>query len=48
MDKFLNYLGFKKCQHEQAVNTKCWNGNVLIVGVYVDDLLVAGSNNKAI
>ncbi|XP_074356532.1 secreted RxLR effector protein 161-like [Apium graveolens] len=41
LDKCLKELGFEKCQHDHAVYTKCRNGSVLIVGVYVDDLLVS-------
>lgn len=48
LDKCLKELGFEKCQHEQAVYTKCRNGSVLIVGVYVDDLLVVGSCKEEI
>ena len=48
LDKCLRDLGFRKCQHEQAVYTKCQNGNVVIIGVYVDDLLVAGSDQEEI
>lgn len=44
LDKCLKDLGFKRCLHEQAVYTKSTKESVLIVGVYVDDLLVAGSN----
>lgn len=48
LDKCLKDLGFKKCLHEQAVYTKCRNGSVPIVGMYVDDLLVAGSSELEI
>lgn len=48
LDKCLKDLGFEKCQHEQAVYTRCRNEKILIVGVYVDDLLVAGSNQEEI
>lgn len=44
LDKCLKELGFKRCLHEQAVYTKSSSGSVIIVGVYVDDLLVTGSN----
>lgn len=44
LDKCLRDLGFKRCLHEQAVYTKCKDKSMLIVGVYVDDLLVVGSN----
>lgn len=48
LDKCLRNLGFTRCLHEQAVYTKCRNESVLIVGVYVDDLLVAGSSKQEI
>ncbi|KAL8089642.1 hypothetical protein AgCh_039213 [Apium graveolens] len=48
LDECLKELGFKKCLHEQAVYTRCSNGETLIIGVYVDDLLVAGSNKSEI
>lgn len=48
LDKCLMELGFKKCLHEQAVYTKSESGNVIIVGVYVDDLLVTGSNKSEV
>ncbi|KAK1396086.1 hypothetical protein POM88_005949 [Heracleum sosnowskyi] len=48
LDECLRELGFKKCLHEQAVYTRCSNGESLIIGVYVDNLLVAGSNKSEI
>ncbi|XP_063946041.1 uncharacterized mitochondrial protein AtMg00810-like [Daucus carota subsp. sativus] len=48
LDKCLKELGFKRCLHEQAVYTKSVGGNVIIVGVYVDDLLVTGSDKRKI
>ncbi|KAL8123365.1 hypothetical protein AgCh_011366 [Apium graveolens] len=44
LDKCLTDLGFQRCLHEQAVYTKATGGNMLVVGVYVDDILVSGSN----
>lgn len=43
LDQYLKKLGFKRCAHEYSVYTKNNDGNTLIVGVYVDDLLVTGS-----
>lgn len=48
LDKCLKELGFDRCLHEQAVYTKCTNESTLIVGVYVDDLLVAGTDKLEI
>lgn len=36
-------MGFKKCPYEHAVYTKREGNEFLIVGVYVDDLLITGS-----
>lgn len=44
LDKCLTELGFVKCQHEQAVYTRYKKESVLIVGVYVDDLVITGAN----
>ncbi|KAJ0558737.1 putative RNA-directed DNA polymerase [Helianthus annuus] len=43
LDKTLKELGFNKCVHEQAVYTLNKSGSQLIVGVYVDDIIVTGS-----
>ncbi|KAI3824783.1 hypothetical protein L1987_06254 [Smallanthus sonchifolius] len=47
-DKSLKNLGFTRCALEQAVYTCKTFDSILIVGVYVDDLIVTGSNEKAI
>ena len=44
LKKFLEELGFVKCPYEHAVYTKREGDESLIVGVYVDDLLVTGTN----
>lgn len=44
LNQCLKELGFTRCAYEQAVYTKNKDGDVLIIGVYVDDLLVTGSN----
>ena len=41
---YLVKLGFTKCPFEHAVYMKHENNEVLIVGVYVDDLLITGTN----
>lgn len=48
VDTCLRDLGFKKCLQEQPVYTKHKDVSVLIVGVYVDDLLVTDSNKEDI
>ncbi|XP_076937607.1 uncharacterized protein LOC143605339 [Bidens hawaiensis] len=47
LDNTLKSLGFQKCSLEQAVIKASSNSN-LIVGVYVDDLIVTGSPKKEI
>lgn len=37
-------MGLERCPYEHAVYTNKTNGETLIVGVYVDDLLVIGSS----
>lgn len=48
LDQCLKDLGFKRCLREQAVYTKVDKENVLVIGVYVDDLLVTGSSKQEI
>ncbi|KAI3510533.1 hypothetical protein L1887_17599 [Cichorium endivia] len=43
LDKCLKNLGFQRCPQEYAVYTKKKNDKLLIVGVYVDDLIVTGN-----
>lgn len=43
LDKCLMGLGFAKCSQEHAVYTRNKDGKLLIVGVYVDDLIVTGN-----
>ncbi|KAL8105967.1 hypothetical protein AgCh_029688 [Apium graveolens] len=43
LSKCLEDLGFTKCPHEHAVYTKREGYEVLIIGVYVDDLLITGT-----
>ncbi|KAI3741687.1 hypothetical protein L1987_59361 [Smallanthus sonchifolius] len=46
LNKALKDLGFSKCAQEQAVYTSKKPNSLLIVGVYVDDLIMTGSNEK--
>ncbi|KAI3523596.1 hypothetical protein L1887_01838 [Cichorium endivia] len=48
LDKYLKSLGFARCAQEYSVYTKRKGENILIIGVYVDDLLVTGSCQKSI
>ncbi|KAL8089889.1 hypothetical protein AgCh_039374 [Apium graveolens] len=48
LKKCLEGLGFEKCSYEHAVYTKREGHKFLIIGVYVDDLLITGSTVKNI
>ncbi|GKA42326.1 zinc finger, CCHC-type containing protein, partial [Tanacetum coccineum] len=48
LDQTLKSLDFKKCNLEQAVYTKRNKTSTLIVGVYVDDLIITGTPRKEI
>ena len=48
LDQTLKSLDFKKCNLEQAVYTKRSKTSTLIVGVYVDDLIITGTPKKEI
>lgn len=43
LSKCLEELGFSRCPYEHAVYTKRIREDLLIIGVYVDDLLVTGT-----
>ncbi|KAL8105893.1 hypothetical protein AgCh_029627 [Apium graveolens] len=44
LNRCLEELGFSKCPYEHAVYTKKFGGETLIIAVYVDDLLITGTN----
>ena len=44
LNKCLEKLGFIKCPYEHAVYTKREGDESLVIGVYVDDLLITGTN----
>ena len=44
LDKSLKKLGFQKCATEPAVYKRGSGSGTLILGVYVDDLIVTGGN----
>ncbi|PWA86893.1 copia protein [Artemisia annua] len=46
LDQTLKSLDFKKCNLEQAVYTKRNKNSTIIVGVYVDDLIITGTPRK--
>jgi hypothetical protein len=48
LDEKLNMLGFIKCNADHAIYCRGGKGERLIVGVYVDDLLITGSSLKSI
>ncbi|KAK9059981.1 hypothetical protein SSX86_020685 [Deinandra increscens subsp. villosa] len=48
LNQVLKGLGFKRCQLEQAVYTRKTGNSMLIIAVYVDDLLVAGTDQKEV
>ncbi|KAJ0944585.1 putative RNA-directed DNA polymerase [Helianthus annuus] len=48
LDRSLKEFGFSKCAHEQAVYKVHKPNYIIIVGVYVDDLIVTGSNEEKI
>lgn len=43
LSKYLKELGFLRCPYEHAVYTKKVGGEILLIRVYVDDLLVTGT-----
>lgn len=48
LNSCLENLGFTKCPYEHAVYTRKEGGETLIIAVYVDDLLVTGSDKDLI
>lgn len=48
LNSCLEKLGFKRCPSEQAVYTRRDCEGVLIIGVYVDDILVTGTKGSSI
>ncbi|GJX72852.1 ribonuclease H-like domain, reverse transcriptase, RNA-dependent DNA polymerase [Tanacetum coccineum] len=43
LDNTLKSLDFKKCALEQAIYTKRSKDSILLIGVYVDDLIITGT-----
>nr|GEU46929.1 ribonuclease H-like domain, reverse transcriptase, RNA-dependent DNA polymerase [Tanacetum cinerariifolium] len=48
LDNTLKSLDFKKCVLEQAIYTKTSKDSTLLIGVYVDDLIITGTQKKEI
>nr|GEW19527.1 ribonuclease H-like domain, reverse transcriptase, RNA-dependent DNA polymerase [Tanacetum cinerariifolium] len=48
LDNTLKSLDFKKCALEQAIYTKASKYSTLLIGVYVDDLIIIGTPKKEI
>nr|GEZ18377.1 ribonuclease H-like domain, reverse transcriptase, RNA-dependent DNA polymerase [Tanacetum cinerariifolium] len=48
LENTLKSLNFKKCAREQAIYTKASKDSLLLVGVYVDDLIITGTPKKEI
>ncbi|GJZ85961.1 ribonuclease H-like domain, reverse transcriptase, RNA-dependent DNA polymerase, partial [Tanacetum coccineum] len=48
LDNTLKSLDFKKCALEQAIYTKKSKDSILLIGVYVDDLIITGTPKKEI
>ncbi|GJS82685.1 ribonuclease H-like domain, reverse transcriptase, RNA-dependent DNA polymerase [Tanacetum coccineum] len=48
LDTTLKSLDFKKCALEQAIYTKTSKDSTLLIGVYVDDLIITGTPKKEI
>ncbi|GJY24572.1 ribonuclease H-like domain, reverse transcriptase, RNA-dependent DNA polymerase [Tanacetum coccineum] len=48
LDNTLKSLDFKKCALEQAIYTKTLKDSTLLIGVYVDDLIITGTPKKEI
>ena len=44
LDVTLGELGFTRCATEHALYTRQWRNEELIVGVYVDDLIITGAH----
>ena len=48
LDATLGKLGFQRCATEHALYTRQWGKEELVVGVYVDDLIVTGARTEDI
>lgn len=48
LDKYLESINFQRCPQEHGVYKKNTSKGILLIGVYVDDLIVTGSNLEEI
>nr|CCI55340.1 PH01B019A14.9 [Phyllostachys edulis] len=48
LDSTLKQMGFQQSAHEAAVYRQGKGGNALLIGVYVDDLVITGTKEKEI
>jgi hypothetical protein len=48
LDSTLNGMGFGQSPHEAAIYRRGNGGNALLVGVYVDDLVITGSKDAEV
>ena len=48
MDRFLLDTGFSKCRFDPNVYTKKVGNHLIILGLYVDDLILTGNDPKLI
>ncbi|WVZ91493.1 hypothetical protein U9M48_037657 [Paspalum notatum var. saurae] len=48
LDASLQKLGFSKSEYEHGLYTRCLNSSRLIVGIYVDDLIIMRESTKEI
>ena len=48
IDSFFQQFDFNKCSYEHGMYVKNMNNNILFICLYVDDLLVIGSNEEEI
>nr|GEY87140.1 ribonuclease H-like domain, reverse transcriptase, RNA-dependent DNA polymerase [Tanacetum cinerariifolium] len=48
LDNTLKSLDFKKCALEQAIYTKTSKDSTLLIGVYVDDLIITGTPKEEV
>jgi hypothetical protein len=48
LDSTLRRMGFEKSPHEAAVYRRGNRGNVLLVGAYVDDLMITGTKDAEV
>jgi hypothetical protein len=48
LDSTLRRMGFEQSPHEATVYRRGNGGNVLLVGVYVDDLVITGTKDMEV